>query len=268
MSLLRALPTPTQQEGFTEFIFSDQLRSILQERGDASEATERPEHQPSKPAHAAAHEMRGWVEYEPQPLMPKSSSQDTTDAFLVEQAATGNERAFELLVQHYETPIRQFVSHHQVCAEDAQDVMQFVFLQLYLYLPRLQGRLVSPHCQRPLKAWLLKVARNRCYDERRKKHLCLFSELETTTGEGTSPFECLADTAPLPEATVEQQDRHRQILAAIQTLPSRFRSIVSLRYREELTFREIGHRLNIPENTAKTCFQRARPLLRAVLASL
>jgi RNA polymerase sigma-70 factor, ECF subfamily len=73
--------------------------------------------------------------------------------------------------------------------------------------------------------------------------------------------------APLPADAVEQQDQQRLLQDAIQALPPRFRTIVSLRYREELTFREIGQRLHIPENTAKTYFQRARPLLRAALAS-
>jgi RNA polymerase sigma-70 factor (ECF subfamily) len=149
-----------------------------------------------------------------------------------------------------------------------QDVVQFVFLQLYLFLPRLKERLVFASSQWPLKPWLLQVARNRCYDECRKKRPFFFSEMETTTEEGINPLECIPDTAPFPEEVAERQDKLRLLHEAIQTLPSRFRTIVSLRYREELTFREIGLRLNIPTNTAKTYFQRARPLLRAALASL
>lgn len=187
---------------------------------------------------------------------------------LVELATAGNEQAFELLVQRYETQVWQFVYHHLARPEDVQDVVQFVFLQLYLFLPRLQGHLISTRNQRPLKSWLMQVARNRCHDEHRKQHPCLFSELETVAEEEVNPLEYLPDTALLPEDVVEQQDRQRQLQAAIQTLPRSYRPIVSLRYREELTFREIGRRLRIPENTARTYFQRARPLLRAALVSL
>jgi RNA polymerase sigma-70 factor (ECF subfamily) len=200
--------------------------------------------------------------------VPESVSQDSTDADLVEQAAAGNERAFELLVERYETLVWQFVYHHLACTEEVQDVMQFVFLQLYLFLPRLRGHLITTRSQRPLKSWLLQVAKNRCHDEHRKKHPCLFSEFETKTEEESSPLECLPDTAPLPEDYVEAQDLQRRLQAAIQTLPSRFREIVSLRYQEELSFREIGHRLHIPENTARTYYQRARPLLRRALTCL
>jgi RNA polymerase sigma-70 factor (ECF subfamily) len=192
----------------------------------------------------------------------------STDADLLAQAAIGNERAFELLVQRYETQIRQFVYYHLARTDDVQDVVQFVFLQLYLYLPRLQGRLVFTRSQQPLKSWLFQVARNRCLDEHSKKHLFLFSDLPAVSEEESSPFEDLPDTAPFPEEVVEQQEQQRLLQGAIQTLPSKLRAIVSLRYREELTFREIGHRLNIPENTAKTYFQRARPLLRTALTCL
>ena len=264
MSQLMILPTPAAQEDFTEFVFSDLLRSLLQQRGDASEAAQRPEHQPQK----SASEAVGRVRYGPQPTVSVSVSQDTTDADLVEQAATGNERAFELLVQRYEKLVWQFVYYHLPRTEDVQDVVQFVFLQLYLFLPRLRGHLVSTRSQQPLKSWLLQVARNRCHDEHRKKHPCLFSELEIATEEESSLLEYLPDTAPLPEDAVEQQDLQILLQKTIQALPPHFRPIVSLRYREDLTFREIGHRLNIPENTAKTYFQRARPLLRTALASL
>jgi RNA polymerase sigma-70 factor (ECF subfamily) len=114
----------------------------------------------------------------------------------------------------------------------------------------------------------MQVARNRCHDEYRKRHPCLFSEFEIETDEEISPLEYLTDTTPSPEDYVDLWDQQRLLQAAIQTLPSHFRSIVSLRYQEELSFREIGCRLNIPANTAKTYFQRARPLLRKALACL
>jgi DNA-directed RNA polymerase specialized sigma24 family protein len=52
---------------------------------------------------------------------------------------------------------------------------------------------------------------------------------------------------------------------AIQTLPVKFRAVVLLRYASQLSFSEIGQALNMPEATAKTYFQRAKPLLRAAL---
>jgi RNA polymerase sigma-70 factor (ECF subfamily) len=290
MAALMILPISTTQEDLTELVFSDLLRSFLQQHnastgndlsrpsdrttcttasttnqplrqeGNTSEPAELSEDQTQKPTG----EIGKREKYE----LQERASQGATDATLVELAAAGNEQAFERLVQRYEKQVSQFVYRHVVYTEEVQDIVQFVFLQLYLFLPRLRGHLVSTRSQRPLKAWLLQVAKNRCHDEHRKKHPCLFSEFEAEIEEEISPLEYLPDPAPLPEEYVEEWDQRRQLQAAIQTLPSHFRSIVSLRYQEELSFREIGHRLNIPENTAKTYYQRARPLLRKALANL
>ncbi|SRR5713226_3122318 len=261
MSQLMTLPPLVTQEDFTEFVFSDILRSILQK--PVYESVEQPEHRTQE---QQINETVERVGYESQHIVQEIVSQDSTDTSLVEQAASGNERAFELLVHRYEALVLHFVNHHLAYSEDAQDIVQFVFLQLYLFLPRLRGHLVSTRSQQPLKSWLLQVARNRCRDERRKKHPFLFSELETVTEEENNPLEYIPDTTPLPEEFIEEQDQRRLLQDAIQALPSRYHSIVSLRYQEELTFREIGQRLHMPENTAKTYFQRARPLLRSALA--
>ena len=52
---------------------------------------------------------------------------------------------------------------------------------------------------------------------------------------------------------------------AIDALPPKFRAVVLLRYASQLSFSEIGQALQMPEATAKTYFQRAKPLLRASL---
>ena len=120
----------------------------------------------------------------------------------------------------------------------------------------------------PLKAWLFQVARNRCLDELRRKRTIHFSELESTTDEDElSPLAAMPDTSPLPEEVAERRDLQDCLQRAIQALPPKFRSVVLLRYAGQLSFSEIGQALNMPEATAKTYFQRAKPLLRSALST-
>jgi RNA polymerase sigma-70 factor (ECF subfamily) len=120
----------------------------------------------------------------------------------------------------------------------------------------------------PLKAWLFQVARNRCLDELRRKRAIHFSELESGNDEDDlSPLAIMPDTRPLPEEIAERRDLQQSLQRAIQGLPPKFRSVVLLRYAGQLSFSEIGKTLNMPEATAKTYFQRARPLLRAALTA-
>jgi RNA polymerase sigma-70 factor (ECF subfamily) len=184
---------------------------------------------------------------------------------LIERAFAGDPTAFELVVSRYQAALYHFIVQCLGNDEQADDVVQFVFLQLYLSIPKLLHTPFFFAEQIPLKFWLFRVARNRSRDELRKKRSVLFSELEPVEEEDGSILDTLSDPSPLPEEVAEQEDLRERVCFAIQSLPPKFRSIVFLRYKEELSFGEIGHRLNIPQSTAKTYFQRARPLLRALL---
>jgi len=95
-----------------------------------------------------------------------------------------------------------------------------------------------------------------------------FSELDTYNEEDeVEMFTFVHDPSPLPEEIAERHDVQARLLDAIKRLPPRFRSVVFLRYSKQLTFPEIGKKLGMPEATAKTYFSRAKPLLRASLAS-
>jgi RNA polymerase sigma-70 factor (ECF subfamily) len=193
-------------------------------------------------------------------------SVNISDAVLIKQAFTGDQLAFETLVNRYETTLYNFVKSLLRDHEQAGDVVQFVFLQLYRFLPKLNGNLLSERSKTPLKSWLFQVAANRCKQEIRRKKLLYFCELEVIPDEDhvtTEPD--FVDSSPLPEEIAEQRELQHILYMAIQTLPARPRSVVLLRYTEELSFGEIGLRLNMPENTVKSHFHRARRHLRAML---
>ena len=188
------------------------------------------------------------------------------DTTLVERVAQGDQEAFEALVQRYTPPLFNFIRRYIKDYEQSNDIVQHVFFQLYLHIAQLNNNPLTLRTREPIKAWLYQVAWNRSMDELRKKKPILFSDLEMGNEEEEWSFlETIPDPYPLPEEAAEQSDMQKRLQQAIQTLPSKFRRIVILRYREDLTFVEIGQVLNIPQNTAKTYFQRARPLLRDAL---
>ncbi|MBV9615014.1 MAG: sigma-70 family RNA polymerase sigma factor [Ktedonobacteraceae bacterium] len=199
---------------------------------------------------------------------PNTLSIDTSDSVLVKQIAAGNQEAFELLVRRYQTPLFNFIRRSIKDYELAHDILQHVFFQLYLHVPKLSTNLSTLHTREPVKSWLYQVTWNRCMDELRRKRPLLFSELDLSDDdEDWSFLEMIPDPYPLPEEIVERLDLQRDLYQAIEALPSKFRCIVLLRYTSGLTFVEIGEVLHISQNTAKTYFQRARPLLRTALAS-
>jgi RNA polymerase sigma factor (sigma-70 family) len=193
-------------------------------------------------------------------------SQLESENFLIAQAVQGDADAFDKIVDIYQLQLLNFIRRCLNDEELSNDVLQFVFMQLHVSLPKLHRNLHSTRTKNPLKSWLFQVAWNRCMDELRRHRSIPFSSLETfDQDEELSMLNVIPDPHPLPEAVAENHELRKTVRQAIEKLPPRLRSVVFLRYTRELSFVEIGRILHMPENTAKTYFQRARPLLRAEL---
>jgi RNA polymerase sigma-70 factor, ECF subfamily len=184
------------------------------------------------------------------------------DGDLVKQAQSGNQQAFETLVERYYIPLHRFIARYFGDYDQRCDVLQQVLIQLYISLPNLRT-------EGTIQAWLFRVARNRCVDELRHRHVPNFSELATgENDEETLLSEGANMLVASVEDLVEQLEEQRFLYQAIFDLPQRYRVIVWLRYSTMLTFGEIGRILQIPEATARTYFQRAKLLLRQSLVQV
>ena len=186
---------------------------------------------------------------------------ETSDGVLVQIALTGDQEAFEALVSRYKKSLFALIYHYVGEYHETHDVMQQVWLQLYLSLATLRQYV-------HIKPWLFTVARNRSLDVLRRKRLLSFSEIEA----GNEEYEAASliatpDTSPTPEELAERHDLQQDIQRAIQALPHKYRSVVLLYYGDQLNFSEIGRALNMPDSTVKSRFFRAKPLLRAVLTA-
>ena len=194
-------------------------------------------------------------------LMSNKHRSEPTDDILIHQAHIGDQDAFEMLVNRYSALLLLLISRIVRDEHLAHDVLQHVFLQLYRSLPTL----VSGDT---LRAWLSQVARHRSIDELRRRRHLLFSEIEPfPDGSEYSFLATLPDPDRQPEEQVELRELRQRLLDAIETLPSRYRAVVLLRYDTQLSYREIGRALSIPETTAKTYFYRASKQLRTLLGS-
>ena len=89
--------------------------------------------------------------------------QGVPDGVLVEQALAGDQCAFEILVRRYHRPLVSYIYGFIKDSEQVYDVLQHVFLKLYVSLPILLTNV-------SLKGWLFQVARNRCLDELRRRY--------------------------------------------------------------------------------------------------
>lgn len=183
-----------------------------------------------------------------------------SDETLATSFVAGDQAAFEALVTRYARPLYNFAFRFVGNGDDANDVAQSTFLQAYTHLARVR-------LDQALKPWLFQVARNKAIDVLRARRQVVFSQLERDE-EDLSPIEQIPDREPLPEDLTERADLQRILAEAIGGLAPKYREVVALRYTTDLTFKEMGDALGLPENTVKTLFQRAKVRLRAALDEL
>jgi RNA polymerase sigma factor (sigma-70 family) len=196
----------------------------------------------------------------------KREDPETSDGVLVQQALSGDQEAFEALVSRYQHSLFGLIYHYVGEYHEAEDVLQQVWLQLYLSLATI-------HSNVQIKPWLFTVARNRSLDFLRHKHvlsqrLFFFCEAETRFEEDEVTFlEAIPDTSPSAEEQAELHDLQRKIQHAILALPQTYRPVVWLFYTGQLNYAEIGRILDMPGSTVKTHFNRAKPFLRAAFVT-
>src|SRR6266851_7196014 len=172
---------------------------------------------------------------------------------LIRAARQHDPAAFEALVRRHQGPLYNFCLRMLGQADDAADVAQETFVQLYSHLGRLDER-------EPIAPWLFRVARNRCIDIIRRRRTV---PLRVTDDSGeTSLASDPADEAPLPEEMVERADLQRVLSAAIAELPPAYAEVVALRYAGDRSFAEIAAILDCDEGAARVRFHRAKALLR------
>jgi RNA polymerase sigma-70 factor (ECF subfamily) len=167
--------------------------------------------------------------------------------------------AFEALIRRHQGPLYNFCLRMLGQTEDAADVAQETFVQLYSHLDRLDER-------EPISPWLFRVARNRCIDLLRRRRT-----IPLGVGDDASdPLARIepADEEPLPDELAERADLQRLLESAISALPPAYAEVVSLRYAGERSFAEIAQILDCDEGTARVRFHRAKALLRRHLRDI
>ena len=153
--------------------------------------------------------------------------------------------SFDELYERYATDVLRVSYYYLGNREMAEDVTQDVFVKLIMNRPALEeGR---------EKAWLLKVALNRCRDLWRSAWLKRVV-LGSAAMERKSAPEML-------NAAVER----REMLEAIGKLKPDYREVILLHYYQGQEIRDIAQILGAPEGTVASRLSRGRKLLGAIL---
>ena len=152
---------------------------------------------------------------------------------------------FDALYTRYATDVIRVSYFYLGDRGKAEDVCHDAFVSLFTARPDL-----APGSE---KAWLLKVALNRCRDIWRSAWM-------RRVISGSPVFE----TIPGPD-TIGQHLEKQEILAAVNSLPPDFREIFILHYYQGYGIGEIARIIDLPEGTVSSRLSRGRKRLEKIL---
>lgn len=161
---------------------------------------------------------------------------------LLDRARNGDHDAFADIVATHEAMVFGMALHFFNDRARAEEIAQDVFLQLYRNLGTIES---DSH----LLFWLRQVTSRRCIDVVRRSRLKAVS---------------LDDAPPIHAVAGENGDplRDRKLRQYIAELPETQRTVVTLRYQEDLDPSEICRIVGMPVNTVKSHLHRALQALR------
>jgi RNA polymerase sigma factor (sigma-70 family) len=163
------------------------------------------------------------------------------DDRLIAMARNGNPGAFETIVDRYQGRLLGFCRQMLGSTEDAEDVLQEVFVNAY-------RAMLADEREINLRPWLYRIARNRCLNHLRKPRADAQESM---------------DMVPAVEASstaerVHNREEFRQLLTDVSKLPETQRSALLLREMDALSYEEIAVAMDTSVPSVKSLLVRAR----------
>jgi RNA polymerase sigma-70 factor (ECF subfamily) len=137
-----------------------------------------------------------------------------------------------------------------------EDLEQEAYLKIWQNLPKYRE-------EGKFRQWICQVTANLCRDHFRAK------ETKLTHAE-TNDEETIANLSVevKPEERIDQKQRQRLILKAVDSLPKHYRDVIVLYEFEDYPLEKIALRLKVPLGTIKSRLHNARNILREKLSYL
>ncbi|BBO67145.1 RNA polymerase sigma-H factor [Desulfosarcina alkanivorans] len=183
------------------------------------------------------------------------------DEELVLRLQRGDEWAFQLLVRRFRRKLFSIAFGITLDAEESQDIVQEVFLQVYQSVGNFRG-------DASLTTWLHRITVNRCLNWKRR-WARRFRWLHVTSDDtDDQQGKALESDLPSPENRVAGAQTRQQIDDALKKLPEQTRTVFVLRELEGLSYEAIADAVGIKLGTVRSRLFNARKRLREILQPL
>jgi RNA polymerase sigma factor (sigma-70 family) len=170
-----------------------------------------------------------------------------SDEQLVALFRAGHDEAFRAIHDRYRQRLFAYTRQMLPARPDAEDALQDVFVRAYSGLRAGQGRLV-------LRAWLYRIAHNRCIDELRRPAPPPPEVLELVRAPADDPI-----------AAADQRESLRRLVIDVRRLPEQQRSALLMRELGGMAYADMADALGVSVPAVKSLLVRARIALAQAL---
>ena len=181
------------------------------------------------------------------------------DAELVAQAQAGNLDAFEKLVRRNTQSVFRALVAILGDTDEAQDVMQEVFLSAFKHIARFEGR-------SKVSTWFASIARNAAFQHIRKRKDTESLDSADSGEDGDFRPRQVRAWQDDPEQSYSKAQVRKLVEKGILQLSPTYRTVLMLRDIEQLSTDEVARRLGLSVPTVKTRLFRGRLMLRESLS--
>ena len=174
------------------------------------------------------------------------------DAQLIQASIQGNENAFKMLVERYQSQVAAAVIGMLGPGQEAEDTGQETFIRFYQNLRQFRG-------DSSVATYLTRIAMNLSLNKLKKKR--------KMQSRFRKPLENFEQTIADPD--FKSYDNTKELIQqALDQLKPEFRSVIVLRFFQEYSIREISEVLKIPQGTVLSRLARAQKKLHGILAPI
>ncbi len=191
------------------------------------------------------------------PLPAARTEKGEKERELVRLAQSGEEAAFEELIRRHQQRVFGLVNGILRRREDVEDVVQQVFLKVFVSLKRFDQRSA-------FSTWLYKISVNECWDYLRKKKVRPLMYESDLSEDQVSRLDGVVSADRPPESPSDRAEARDLLERLLEKLPDDERQLLVLKEVEGFSVQELAEMLDLNVNTVKVRLFRSRARLMDV----
>lgn len=187
---------------------------------------------------------------------------EVSDQELVLRAQQHDRKAFDILMERYQGRIYALLYHMTSNKQDAEDLLQDVFLKAFKALPKFKGN-------SSFYTWVYRIGVNSAINftkKRKRKQAMSLDDLDMRIEHDPALVQMASQDTP--DRSMNLKDLQIKLNAALQTLSENHRTVVVMHDVQGLPHHEIGKVLGVSSGTVRSRLFYARRQLQAELSEL